>query len=871
MDTNIGAECPINRRIVEAGILSALVIILAHVVAFEQAGAWIGLGSPPHDRVVLWRAIFSLWATVALLTPALCFFIWLRSGPVETYARAFWTFAYVAFLFHLWWAIFGICQGNFNVIFWNQTGRLLIPACRVEHPWLDSALAVIWGVDVALLWTVRLDRTWFRRFTGFVLVLTFVMFVMALMEKKASVGAHRLAMVMAGVVLTTYAARVAFRAPDPKSFGVFVFVTLYRIINRIVVWRRLVWHRMPLLFAIGNLDALREVLRAKNLHDTSGIPVSNPAGRRQPVPYSPAYLHSREPDGWFNDLGKPSMGGASINDSVPAETSDFTRSDPGARFGRNIPLSEVGPERDGGLLDPNPRDISNVLLARKPGTFVPANTLNLLAAAWIQFQVHDWFNHGTPVTTDPIDVPTRPGDEKLVCPMRIRRTRPDPTRKPNDGNGPVTYVNAESHWWDGSQIYGSSTPGADRLRERRGGRLELDVHGLIPVEANGLERTGLTANWWIGLSLMHNLFVKEHNAICDHLAREYPGWDDDQLYRVARLVNVALMAKIHTLEWTPAILGHPVLQVGMKGNWWGFAGERIKKALGRISEGELVSGIPGSATDHHGADYCLTEEFVSVYRMHALMPDHIDVHSLVDRRPPTRFTLDADRDPDHVNVVGPGARDRALRAKIGMEDLLYSFGRTYPGALVLHNYPEWMRRVARRRSNGTVDEYIDLAAVDIVRDRERGVPRYNRFRRLMHLRPRRSFSELTSNAVWADELEKAYGGDVEKVDLMVGMYAEDKPYHFGISDTAFRVFLLMASRRLKSDRFFTKDYTPEVYTQAGIDWVEHNTMRTVLLRHYPALAPALYDVKNPFGGYDAKNPFGALWNDVWKPPRTGRP
>ena len=64
---------------------------------------------------------------------------------------------------------------------------------------------------------------------------------------------------------------------------------------------------------------------------------------------------------------------------------------------------------------------------------------------------------------------------------------------------------------------------------------------------------------------------------------------------------------------------------------------------------------------------------------------------------------------------------------------------------------------------------------------------------------------------------------VEKVDLTIGMYAEPLPQGFGFSDTAFRVFILMASRRLKSDRFFTMDYRPEVYTQAGIDWVERNT------------------------------------------------
>jgi hypothetical protein len=69
---------------------------------------------------------------------------------------------------------------------------------------------------------------------------------------------------------------------------------------------------------------------------------------------------------------------------------------------------------------------------------------------------------------------------------------------------------------------------------------------------------------------------------------------------------------------------------------------------------------------------------------------------------------------------------------------------------------------------------------------------------------------------------------------------------FGFSYTEFRVFILMASRRLKSDRFFTRDYRPEVYTQAGIDWVERNSMRSVLLRHFPELEPALRGVKNPF-------------------------
>ena len=81
---------------------------------------------------------------------------------------------------------------------------------------------------------------------------------------------------------------------------------------------------------------------------------------------------------------------------------------------------------------------------------------------------------------------------------------------------------------------------------------------------------------------------------------------------------------------------------------------------------------------------------------------------------------------------------------------------------------------------------------------------------------------------------------------MVGLYAEPLPKGFGFSDTAFRVFILMASRRLKSDRFFTSDYNAETYTQTGLDWIDETTMIDVLKRHYPELAPALRGVDNAF-------------------------
>jgi hypothetical protein len=144
-----------------------------------------------------------------------------------------------------------------------------------------------------------------------------------------------------------------------------------------------------------------------------------------------------------------------------------------------------------------------------------------------------------------------------------------------------------------------------------------------------------------------------------------------------------------------------------------------------------------------------------------------------------------------------------------------------------------------------VEELIDLAAIDLVRDRERGVPRYNRFRELLHKKPVRSFEEMSDDPEIVRTLREVYGHP-DKVDLMVGMYAEKPPEGFGFSDTAFRIFILMASRRLKSDRYFTDDYTPAVYTQPGMDWINNNNMTTLLLRHFPELTPILQRTANAF-------------------------
>jgi hypothetical protein len=592
-------------------------------------------------------------------------------------------------------------------------------------------------------------------------------------------------------------------------------MTLSRVLSRLaeILDRWIGWSRLPTPLAILVLIGLRNQLREHNLYSTGRGPQDAPPGQDPNVDNR---FYARMGNGTFNDLDDPLMGSLS------------------SRFGRNVPPERTYPEEETRLLEPNPRLISRCLLARE--TFQPATTLNLLAAAWIQYEVHDWLSHPPTPHADPWLIPLEKSDTwPYERPMKIFRTAPDPSPDPDAA---PTFVNQDTHWWDASQIYGDTLKFAEKLRSGQKGQLRTDEHGLPPPDVEALldVKNGVAGNFWIGLALLHSLFMQEHNAICEALAAKYTGMSDQELYDTARLVNTALMAKIHTVDWTPAIIAHPTTVLAMRTNWYGILGERFADRVGRICSNEVISGIPGSPTNHRGVPYSLTEEFVAVYRMHPLIPDTFVFRSVQDDQ------IIATHEFNELTVEH--VRER-LREMPNMADIFYSFGRANPGALTLHNYPNGLRDF--HKADGTT---VDLAAIDVLRVRERGVPRYNEFRRLFRLKPAATFEELTDNPVWAEELSRIYG-DVERVDLMIGLYAERKPQGFGFSDTAFRVFIVMASRRLESDRFFTDYFRPDVYTQVGFDWVKRNTMRDVLLRHYPQLAPALNGVQNPFAPWMA--------------------
>ena len=247
-------------------------------------------------------------------------------------------------------------------------------------------------------------------------------------------------------------------------------------------------------------------------------------------------------DGTYNDLSAPAMGAV------------------GAAFGRNLT-----PVYRPDLFDePNPIVVSRELLTASD--FLPARSLNILAAAWIQFQVHDWVNHAR-------------------HPLGERRTSGPAAARQNGGRTPRRAREPEMRIADNVSLGGRGPTGRSAavrqhglalvgrlggLRHRRGGRAQAarrgqtaaSDDGYLPAGRPGAEVTGFNESWWLGLSGLHTLFAREHNLLCDELRAALQGWSDERVYQTARLIVSALIAKIHTVEWTPAILATKAIDVG---------------------------------------------------------------------------------------------------------------------------------------------------------------------------------------------------------------------------------------------------------------------------------------------------------------------
>jgi alpha-dioxygenase len=176
------------------------------------------------------------------------------------------------------------------------------------------------------------------------------------------------------------------------------------------------------------------------------------------------------------------------------------------------------------------------------------------------------------------------------------------------------------------------------------------------------------------------------------------------------LVTSAVIAKVHTIDWTVELLKTKTMRAAMRANWYGLLGKKIKDTFGHIG-GPALGGLVGlKEPNNHGVPYSLTEEFTSVYRMHPLIP------STLKLRDPTGQP-DANNSPPYLEDIDigelVGLKGEEQLSKIGFQKQTLSMGYQACGALELWNYPSFFRDLIPQNLDGTSrSDRIDLAALE---------------------------------------------------------------------------------------------------------------------------------------------------------------
>ena len=236
------------------------------------------------------------------------------------------------------------------------------------------------------------------------------------------------------------------------------------------------------------------------------------------------------------------------------------------------------------------------------------------------------------------------------------------------------------------------------------------------------------ANSTIGYTLMNAIFLRAHNKICDQLSEAYGTWDDERLFQTARNILIVILLKIVVVDYIKHISGGivcamPPIGFAEKQKWY--------------------------------RENWIAIEFSLLYRWHMLIPDKL---SLQIGNKPSLWFKDFMYNP-------------ALFLNNDMASIITSLSQQAAGASALFNTPEFLMPVKK-------------ASLELSRN-ARLAP-YNAYREAFGYKKLSSFEELNTTEKSRMELCGVYGGDINKLEFLPGLWAENPSKgKFGLGNRVF--------------------------------------------------------------------------------------
>lgn len=466
-------------------------------------------------------------------------------------------------------------------------------------------------------------------------------------------------------------------------------------------------------------------------------------------------------DGLDNNLTEPEFG------STDEWFLRFTTVDYGDGFS-----SPAGEDR------PSAREISNVIFDQEES--IPNEEgANDLLWLWGQFVDHDITLTQSSTTPEAFDIAVPLGDPYFDPFMTGEAVIPLTRSGFDETTGidsPREQVNGITAFIDASMIYGSDQARQEFLRDE-GGKLKISDGDLLPYNTDGFPNAGgddntnlflagdVRANENVGLTSFHVLFVREHNRLVDEIAAANPEFDAETLYQEAKMMVEAKIQAITYNEFLPLLLGENALPeyTGYDPNIDPGIANVFATAAYRLGHTLLSSTI--LRVDEFGNE----SEF-----------GHLELRDAFFR--PDRLVNEGGVD----SILRGMAENMSEEVDAQFVDDVRNFLFGPPGA------------------GG-----FDLAALNIQRGREHGLPDYNTVRTDYGLDPVSDFADITSDMDLQNALEELYG-TVDNIDVLVGGLAEDHTDGSMLGELFHTILVDQFTRLRDGDRFWYENrLTPE--------------------------------------------------------------